>query len=246
MNKTSIMTNSKSELIKEDAIENVTNNAIKRIDSHYISHELFHLWHLDKGFLFNVKELLIRPAASIRTFINERRDQHMKPIGFLIFSAVIYTIIYNNFKPAATTPPTDSYFYGTTVYAIQTWFQKNFGYDFIVKSFFIACWARLFFRKYGYNIFEIMTLMCFVSAQGMLLVGVILPFTSLLDQSMTNILLLGTTILYPIIVLAQFFNRAKALNYGKSLLVYFLGGITQFLLVIGVGLTIDFVVGLFK
>ena len=235
--------NSQSQLEANANSENKNN--LKRIDSHYISHELLHLWHLDKGFLFNVRELTKRPAASIREFLHENRDKHMKPIGFLIFSAVIYTIIYNYFKPPATAPETEDYFYGTTVHTIQSWLGKNFGYNYIIKSFFTACWIRLFFKKYNYNIFEIMTLMCFVSAQGMLLIGLLLPFHSLLHQTANNILLLGTTILYPVIVVAQFFDKTKIINYIKALLTYFLGGITLFFLMVGIGLAIDFVVGLF-
>jgi len=87
--------------------------------------------------------------------------------------------------------------------------------------------------------------MCFVSAQGMLIIGLILPFHSLLHQTANNILLLATTILYPVIVVAQFFDKTKIINYIKALLTYFLGGITLYFLVVGIGLAIDFVVGLF-
>ena len=135
----------------------------KRIDSHYISHELFHLFHLEKGFLYNVKEFLIRPAQSIKEFILVDRSKHMKPIGFLIFCAILYTFVYNYFKPAATIADTETYFKGSTVEIIQNWLHGHFGYDFILKSFFIAIWTRFFFKKQGYNIFEIMTLLCFVS-----------------------------------------------------------------------------------
>lgn len=231
---------------EKSSINGEKNVNLKRIDSHYISHELFHLWHLDKGFLYNVKELTIRPAKSIKEFLHYNRERHMKPIGFLIFSAIIYTLIYNSFKPSPINVASKSYFYGTTTYVIQSWLGKNFGYDFIFKSFFTACWARIFFNKYGYNIFEIMTLMCFVSAQAMLFTGVILPFNSLLHQTVNNIILLGITIFYPVIVLAQFFDKTKVINYLKALITYFLGGITLYLLVIAIGYTFDFFISFFK
>ena len=42
---------------------------LKRIDKHYISHEVFHLLHFEKAFFFTVKELFIRQGNSIRVFI---------------------------------------------------------------------------------------------------------------------------------------------------------------------------------
>lgn len=215
---------------------------LKKIDSHYISHELFHLFHLEKGFFFNVKELFIRPAASIREFIFLNRSKHMKPVGFLIFSAILYTFVYNYFKPVAINVDTDSYFKGSTVEIIQNWLQGHFGYNHILKSFFIAGWTWLFFKKHGCNMFEIMTLLCFISGQGMLIVALLLPFHSFLNQTANNILLISTSLVYPIVVIAQFFDKTKAINYFKALLSYLLCGVTLFFVMVIIGLTIDFVI----
>ena len=218
---------------------------LKRINSHYISHELFHLFHLDKGFLYNVSELIVRPAQSIKEFILVNRNKHMKPIGFLVFSALLYTLVYNYFKPVNSTPETESYFYGSYVKILLDWMGKNFAYTYILTSFFTAAWTRIFFRKYGFNYYEIMTLLCFISGQGMLIVALLLPFHSYLNQMTNNILLLSTTILYTVIVTAQFFDRTKIINYIKALLTYFLGKISFSLVLIGIGYAIDFIVKLF-
>lgn len=215
---------------------------IKRINSHYISHELFHLFHLEKGFLFNIKELAVRPADSIREFITENRNKHMKPIGFLIFSALIYTFIYNYFKPEKIAEDSESYFHGSYVEVLRHWTTTHFGYTYIITSFIIAGWTRLFFKKYGYNIYEIMTLMCFVSGQGMLLIGLLLPFHSLLTQTLNNILLLSATMLYPTIVIGQFFDKSRVLCYIKAFIAFLLGNITFLFTVIAIGLSIDFIV----
>ena len=219
--------------------------ALKRINSHYISHELFHLFHLEKGFLYNFKQLILRPATTIRVFIKEDRSKHMKPIGFLIFCAILYTFIYKYYKPISTEPIEKSYFEGSTVETIQHWIDHNFGYTYILKSFFVAGCAYFFFKKYCYNYFEIMTLLCFVSGEGMLIIGMMLPFHKYLSQNVNTILLLSTTILYPTIVIAQFFDRKKPINYVKSLLAYFIGNIAFFALVVAVGLSIDFIKNLF-
>ena len=44
---------------------------LKRIDKHYVSHELLHLFHFEKGFFYTAKELFLRPGDSIKEFIEK-------------------------------------------------------------------------------------------------------------------------------------------------------------------------------
>lgn len=66
---------------------------LKRIDKHYISHEIQHLLHFEEGFIYTVKELLTRSGNSIRMYLDENRNKHMKPVAFLIFTSLLYTIV---------------------------------------------------------------------------------------------------------------------------------------------------------
>ena len=85
--------NNGNQISEESFLDNVQPAKVKRIDMHYISHEIFHLLHLEKGFFYTVKELITKPGQSIREFINENRDKHMKPVPFLILTSLIYTLI---------------------------------------------------------------------------------------------------------------------------------------------------------
>ncbi len=71
---------------------------LKRIDGHYISYEIQYLLHLEKGFFYTAKKLLTRPVKSIREFIDENMNKHMKPIAFLIPTPLLYTLI-GHFSP---------------------------------------------------------------------------------------------------------------------------------------------------
>lgn len=225
--------------VNGDHAEKAGVDSLARIDRHYVSHELFHLFHLEKGFLFNFKELLVRPAASIREFLFVNRSRHMKPIAYLIFSALLYTFIYNYLKPPRPSVVEESYFHGSSVETIQHWLDAHFGYTYIIKSFFVAFVVRLLFRKYQLNIFEIMTMMCFISAQGLWIIAFLLPLHPLLTQTANNIILIGASVLYPVIVIAQVFDRSKPLNYLKALIGYFVGNTLVFLIVVASGLMID-------
>jgi hypothetical protein len=52
---------------------------------HFIEHDLIHgIWHVDKGILFTIKVLFIRPGHSIREFINGKRVGYFSFITLLI------------------------------------------------------------------------------------------------------------------------------------------------------------------
>lgn len=51
--------------------------------------------------------------------------------------------------------------------------------DIIIMGVFIAFWLKLFFRKYDYNFFEILIMLCFVMGIGMLIFSVSTLFEGL-------------------------------------------------------------------
>ena len=53
--------------------------------------------HFDKGILYTIKELLIRPGKSVRDFIGDNRSSLLKPIIFIIITSLIYSIIEHFF-----------------------------------------------------------------------------------------------------------------------------------------------------
>ncbi|TRX36030.1 DUF3667 domain-containing protein [Flavobacterium sp. ZT3R18] len=84
--------------ILENYCSNCGQSAIvKKLDFHYISHEIQHLFHLEKGFFLITKELLIRPGKVVREYILEDRVKQVKPVIFLIFASLIFTIVVHYF-----------------------------------------------------------------------------------------------------------------------------------------------------
>ncbi len=211
---------------------------LKKIDSHYILHELMHLFHIEKGFLYSVKELNIRPGDSIREYITLDRSKHMKPIPFVIFSALLYTFVAHYFKPKELAP-VDDFVKDSYVLVIRHWIDTHYGYTYILMSVFIAGWTKLLFKKYGYNFYEIMTLLCYVLGQGMLFTMLELPLHQYLNQHVFNVLAIATTLIYPTIAIGQFFDKSKAINYLKAFLTFLLGHLTFYFVVLGIGFILD-------
>ncbi len=217
---------------------------LKRIDKHYISHEILHLLHFEKGFFYTVKELMTRPGQSIGEFITENRNKHVKPVAYLIVTSLLYTLIAHFFHADEINNSKEKLEFGKVSYVgnILHWSQTHAGYSNIIMGIFIALCVKWLFRKYKYNFFEIMTLLCFVMGQIMLLYAFVAFFVGLLDGNIYKAIITIVGFAYPTWAIGQFFDGTKAISYIKSFLSYSLGCLLYlFAIVIG-GLATDQIV----
>lgn len=216
---------------------------LKRIDGHYVLHEIRHILHFEKGFLYTLKSLVTNPGENIRHFFTESRARLVKPIIFIIVCSLIYTIIMGLFHFDLTVGKvTIISISGTlpgTPGKLLNWIQNHLGYANIYFGIFIAFWLRLLFRKHEYNVFEILILMCYILGISMLIHSIT---TLILGITNIDLLKLGGTIsiVYTTWALGHFFDKSKASSYVKSLLAFFLGMATSFLFLALLGTSIDF------
>lgn len=210
---------------------------LKRIDAHYVQHEIVHVLHFEKGIFYTVKELLLRPGKTVQDFILHNRNRLVKPIIFIIISSLVYTLISHFFHVEDGYFKIDSNDKSATV-AISRWVQGHYGYANIMMGIFIAFWLKLFFRKSNYNFFEILILLCFVMGIGML----IYSFFALLE-GLTKLPILKFTspigFIYCFWAIGQFFDRKKISSYLKSIIAYLLGMLTFTCLTLLTGFIVD-------
>jgi len=213
---------------------------LDRIDGKYILQEIGRVLNFDKGILYTIKELLLRPGISVKKFILEDRNRLVKPIIFIIVCSLIYTIAQKilHFE--------DGYinaggFENPTTSAIFEWIQKNYGYANILMSIFIAFWIKVLFRKYDYNFFEVLVLLFFIIGIGMLIYTL---FGIIESTTKWRVLHIGGMIgfVYASWAIGQFFDQSKKLNYLKGVISYFLGFISFFFLAITLGNLIDLII----
>jgi hypothetical protein len=210
---------------------------VKRINGQYILQEIGCVFNLQKGILVTIKELLLRPGQCVREFISEDRNRLVKPIVFVIICSLIYTIATRLFHFQ------DGYIYSsddkeTTQTLIFSWIQSNYGYANILIAIFISMWIKIFFKKYKYNLFEILILLCFVMGMMMLIFsvfGIVEGLTKLNLMKYSGMIGFG----YCIWAIGQFFDKTKKINYLKAFFSYFLGWITFVLLILGLAYLID-------
>ena len=68
---------------------------LKKIDGNYIIHEIEHVLHFERGILYTVRELIIRPGINIRKYLTENRSRLVKPIIFIIITSCIMHFFNN-------------------------------------------------------------------------------------------------------------------------------------------------------
>ena len=127
--------------------------------------------------IFTIRKVLISPGKSVKQFLTEERYRFVKPITFVVITSLIYAIINYFFQPTVdentfVTPFIQIGSKGDeATEGILRWLSKNYAYSNMLILVFTAFWIKLFFRKYGYNIFEIFILLCFVSGISTLLLS---------------------------------------------------------------------------
>jgi len=215
--------------------------SLKRIDIHYISHEIQHLIHFEKGIFYTIKELSLRPGKTIKEYITDNRNKLIKPIPFLIFTSLIYSVIAHYFRIEEDYTKTVDKLYGqSSVGAIMLWVQNHYGYASILMGGFIALWVKIFFKKYGYNIFEITVLLCFILGTSMLILTFGALFEGISHLSSLYTFTFFIAFAYICWAIGQFFEEKTAKNYIKAFFAYLLGYLSFEVALLAVGFTYDF------
>ncbi len=211
--------------------------ALKRIDGHYIAHEIEHVLHFERGILYTIRELITTPGKNIRHYISENRSRLVKPIIFIIITSLIYSIISHFFH---IEDEYISYYESrhSTTGSMYIWIQGHYGYANIMIGIFIAYWLKLFFKKNGFNLFEIIIMLCFTLGMTMLIYSL---FALIEGITHTSIMIYASMVAYAYAIwsIGQFFDPTKIANYLKALAAYFLGYLTLTIIIFIIGTTID-------
>lgn len=213
---------------------------VKKINKQYIIHEVEHLFHFERGFFYTAMQLLIQPGHCIREYIQVNRLKHMKPVTYLILTSILYTIVAHYTHADQIYNSKEKLQFGdSSINDIQHWIQTHYGYANILLSFFIAIFIRLIYKKYEFNFFEIVVLMCYIMGQIML----IFTFEAFFIKWMSTDWFMGIigaiTLIYPTWTIGQFYDAKKVSSYIKALIAYGLGYLAFWIAIIVIGLSID-------
>lgn len=210
-----------------------------RIDKAYVVNEVRSVLNVERGILFTVKELILRPGENIRLFLYEDRSRLVKPLIFLVVCSLIYTVLMQifdvkvDFIPASEVGGKDS-----AIWPMITWVLNNLGYSNIILSFFIAPWLALFFRQQDINFFELLVLLCFVMGVGMLIFtcfGLLNVVISANLDGLSSIV----GFIYCAWAIGQFFVGNRYVNFLKALISYIFGSLLFWVFILILGAILD-------
>lgn len=174
---------------------------IKRITFSGVLHDIFHLFtHLEKGFFFTLKYLVIAPGTMQRTYIEGRRSRHQKPFSLFFICATItalsrYWILNTLIKHhhAAITPE-------------ATFFHEYMVVTYIALLPVYTLLIYLLFYKSGYNYAENGVLMLYTLSIFYLMSIVINSLILIWHELDTRYIELPVFALYFIITLMNYFK----------------------------------------
>ncbi|KAA9327076.1 DUF3667 domain-containing protein [Hymenobacter busanensis] len=65
-----------------------------RFTTRHLLHEIPHsIWHVDKGLLYTLREMLLRPGAALRGYLAGQRRPHFAPLSFMLLLVSISTFL---------------------------------------------------------------------------------------------------------------------------------------------------------
>lgn len=119
---------------------------VKRLDWHYLVHEIPHSFlHLDKGFFYTVKEMLLRPGKVISEYLDGKRVKYFSPLTYLILLGTVSGLVYINAPIIEVKSTSDP-----SVFFVQKFtqlFGKNYNLVVLGSIPFFAFVTWLFYRK---------------------------------------------------------------------------------------------------
>lgn len=195
------------------------------------------VFQVDKGFLYTLRELFVRPGDSIRAYIDGQRKNHFKPVAYVLTLSTVYFLL-SKWAGSGTflTDLVQGVIDGSlgddpkvNSLGVIQWFIDNYAYlvVLLLPVFALASW--LSFRKTKFNYFEHTVLAAYVTGQQAVFYT-IHAFVSLFSKS--GIWVIGTLILsvaYTFYVFRQFFGEYTSLNVLiRTLLTYVLYTILAF------------------
>lgn len=130
-------------------------------------HDVLHsIWHVDKGILYTLKTMVLRPGPTIRAYLAGKRVDHFRPLSLLFLLTGLYALFHsvlhiNMLPPRDPTMP-------EAVWQMQqistSFMMKYLSWCYVAMVPVWALFARWFLRRGGYNYAECLILVAFITA----------------------------------------------------------------------------------
>ncbi len=149
-------------------------NGVKKITLPSIMEDTFiSVTDMDKGFLYNLKSLVLNPKRITSDYINGKRKGILNPVSFLILSITFYIVMITFFKmprPLGDKEVILGTTYGKFGYVIGKFITTNLKFFWILSIIPLATSIQLIFKKY--NLIENLAISSFIMGLAILASGI--------------------------------------------------------------------------
>jgi hypothetical protein len=190
---------------------------------------------VNRGFLFTLKELSLRPGKAIERYLAGHRVDYYSPHKYLFFIGAITSFLTSRYHSFSGEYTSAGAFDGDIHAFLNAFFQYADMYATLVNVISIpvfALFSFLLFRRSGYNYAEHLVLNAYITAQQLLLFIGWLPLTqfSLLPVHRLIGLYVVVTLGYNLWVYVQFCHVRTAAGFLLAVAAMVLAYLGQFLL----------------
>lgn len=197
-----------------------------RIDWHFLGHELEHsVLHMDRGVLYSLKELMLRPGHLMRAYLDGQRAKQVKPLLLIMMSAAVVVLLSKYLAGGSVlgglaTGGTDAAAMPTalaaTSKAIGEWMNAYFAACTLVLLPFEALMFRMAFHRVGalnYPVWLVIT--AFLTVQTFVFWSIALLVQPWMPQAPVWSVLVSTGYgIFSLVQLLQPYARWKSLLRG--------------------------------
>lgn len=193
----------------------------ERIDFHYLLHEAQHtIFHVDKGILYTIKELIVRPGITLQGYLAGKRINHFKPFAFVLMLGAFYGFLAHFFNLY----PEDSMlnFVGQERSIEDTEYYKkifklvydNYSFTMLALVPFAALSSFIIFRKHAYNYCEHLVINSYITGMQIFILLIFYFMYIIFRSGWVHLIGSMASYMYIIGVYIQLFNVSSKIKTG--------------------------------
>lgn len=176
------------------------------------------VFQVNKGLLFTIRELFVRPGISIHDYFEGKRKPFFKPLAYAFALSTLYYLISRIFGSATFIDDfTTGWANEAPVEGIEdqqkillNWFGKNHAYSVLLLLPLFSLASYLAFRKFKFNFLEHVVLNAYITGQqAIFYMATSIFFGSIGESGIHELVGVLLSMAYTTLVYWQFFSEAK-------------------------------------
>ncbi|MBF9221028.1 DUF3667 domain-containing protein [Hymenobacter ruricola] len=153
--------------------------ATHRFSMGHLLHEIPHaIWHVDKGILFTLRELVLRPGPTVLGYLRGQRARHFAPLSLLLLVTGVASFLAMKLRLAALgnslNPDASAELREAQAHGAES-AMHYMGWIYVAMAPVIGLFVRRALRRTGLNLAEAMVAVLYVTAAGNLLSLLFMP-----------------------------------------------------------------------